>query len=83
MDINPQLLQEIRERAHRAGRSFREELERVLARGLREREAARAPSVDLPTFRMGVRPDIDLDKALALATDLDDAAQARALQQFR
>lgn len=66
--------------AARAGRSFREELNRVIHRGL---ASAGTPGTDAyltPTFDLGpVRPGIELDRSLALAGILADEETARKL----
>ncbi len=78
----------LRERLHEAARlegvSFRDMLRRVLLRGL---EAGRpvVPAVyETPTWQLGrVRQDVDLVKALDLASELDDEEVMRTLRHHR
>lgn len=83
VDIDPDLLQSLRDLAHRSGRSFREELNRAITRGLRAEPATATPPYATPTFPMGVRPGVDLDRALAIAARLEDDETARELPTFR
>jgi len=65
--------------ARERGTSFKEALNSTLRMGLGAgRRPARA--YELPTFRMGLRPGIDLDKALRLAAQLEDEEIVRKLE---
>ena len=83
VDIDPDLLQSLRDLAHRSGRSFREELNRAITRGLRAEPIERPADYIAPTFPMGVRPGVDLDRALDIAARLEYDETARELQAFR
>jgi hypothetical protein len=61
------------------GISFKEALNSTLRRGLSEGPEAARP-YRLATRRMGLRPGIDLDQALALAGELEDAETIRKLE---
>jgi hypothetical protein len=82
VDLDADLLERVRAESTRSGRSFREELNRVIHRGL-SASAARATQPYLtPTFSLGpVREGIDIDKALTLAGALADAETLRKLSQ--
>ena len=54
IDINDALLKELRERAQRRGRPFRQELEVVLKRGLAAGQGEREP-VRLKTHAVGIK----------------------------
>ena len=77
VDIDSQLLEQLREHADARGVSLKEALNRVLRRGL-ELPAAEAEPYECPTFAMG-EPLRPLDKALALADALEDEETARKL----
>ncbi len=73
-DVARQLEQLRRER----GLSFKEALNATLRQGL---GSARKPRrYRLKTYPMGLRPGINLDKALQLAADLEDAEIVRKLR---
>jgi hypothetical protein len=80
LDIDADLLERVRTAATRAGRSFREELNRVIHRGLASPGARGTEAYLTPTFDLGpVRPGIELDRALALAGVLADEETGRKL----
>jgi hypothetical protein len=84
VDLSPELLERLRDAAHREGISFKELINRVVQRGLEAREAPRPRPRPLPAFSMGVpRPDLRLDKALALAFGLEDEESLRKLERRR
>lgn len=74
-DVRSLLQRAVRER----GISFKEALNAAVRAGLRAPAAAGATPYRLPAFRMGFRPEIPLDKALALAATLEDEETARKL----
>lgn len=81
VDIDQNLLQRLRDRAHQSGRSFREELNQAIHRGLTPESSAPAPRYQTPTFDLGpARAGLDLDKALALSATLDDEEIRRRLE---
>jgi hypothetical protein len=73
-DVAAQVERIMRER----GITFKEAINTTLRAGL---GASRDPRpYRLPTFRMGVRPGIDLDRALRLDATLEDEETARQLR---
>jgi hypothetical protein len=72
-DVAAQLKRAARER----GTSFKEVLNTSVRRGL-EGEARSRP-YRLRARRLGAQPGVDLDRALALASELDDAETLRKL----
>jgi hypothetical protein len=69
----------LKETARQRGISFKEALNSSVRRGLTTETTAAKP-YRLPTRRLGVRPGIDLDRALGLAADLEDAEIRRRLE---
>ncbi|MGH3131193.1 MAG: hypothetical protein ACRDNX_10285, partial [Gaiellaceae bacterium] len=65
--------------ARERGISFKQALNSTLRRGLSEGPEA-THSYRLATCRMGLRQGIDLDQALALAAELEDAETIRKLE---
>lgn len=76
--LDPDVAAKLKETARERGISFKEALNTNVRRGL-EGETSAAKPYRLPTRRLGVRPGIDLDKALGLAADLEDAEIRRKL----
>jgi hypothetical protein len=74
--LDPDLVSEIRALARREGISFSKALNRAARAGLRARRGPRPPVIRY-TQPMGLRPGIDLDKALGIAAALEDAEIAR------
>lgn len=80
MDIEPQLLKRLRDESHRRGVPLKEFLNGVIRRGLEERTSRTATRFRVPTFDMGNPVDgRSLDKALALAGELEDEEVLRKL----
>jgi hypothetical protein len=68
VDLPPELLRRLRDKAYREGISFKELINRVVQRGLEHAEVRRGPVRPLPVFSMGTpRSDVRLEKALAPA----------------
>jgi hypothetical protein len=59
--------------------TFKEALNQAIRDGLAPPKARRSRRYRLKTFRMGFRPEIRLDKALALAAALEEDEIARKL----
>ena len=76
--LDPDVAAKLKETARERGISFKEALNTNVRRGL-ESETVAAKPYRLPTRRLGVRSGIDLDKALGLAADLEDAEIRRKL----
>lgn len=73
VDLDADLLERIRLEATRRGVPFKELLNATLRRGLSTRPASSGKPYVLPTRRLGaVREGLSLDKALALADELDN-----------
>jgi hypothetical protein len=74
VQIDDDLLRDLKEQAHREGTSLARLINRVLRRGVDALRQAKPP--DRPyrekTYNMG-EPNVNLDKALALAAALEDA----------
>jgi hypothetical protein len=77
--LDEDVAQQIRQRMRERGTGFKETLNELLRRGLQSREPAEPYRT--PTFDLGVRPDVDLDKALRLAAALDDEETLRELER--
>lgn len=61
------------------GVSFKDVLNMAIRRGLARGRSTQEP-YSLPTFALGVRPGVDLDKASHLAADMEDDAIAAKLE---
>lgn len=81
MTIEDSLFAEIRRRMRERGTTFKDTVNELIRRGLQSNGDAE-PYVT-PTFRMGARPDVDLDKALALAGALEDGEVLHELERGR
>ncbi|WP_334144465.1 hypothetical protein [Rhabdothermincola sp.] len=77
--LDDDVAQQIHQRMRERGTGFKQTLNELLRRGLRSGEPLEPYST--PTFAMGVRPDVDLTKALRLAVDLDDEDAGRKPQR--
>lgn len=77
--LDPDLAAKLRSIARERGLSFKEALNTALRRGLgAEGESVRPYRV--PTARLGLRPGIDLDRALRLVGELEDEETVRKLE---
>lgn len=79
--IDDDVAQQIRRLMRERGAGFKEVLNDVLRRGLRSQDAL--DPYRTPTFAMGARRDLDLDKALALAAAMEDAEVLSELERAR
>jgi hypothetical protein len=75
--IDDDILQELKREATRASAPLRETVNRVLRLGLERLHPASAPPYRCRTFAMGFPPSSNLDKALELATLLEDEETVR------
>lgn len=75
--LDPDVAAKLKQTARERGISFKEALNASVRRGLGERASGRPYRV--ATRRLGVRPGLDLDRALALAGQLEDAEIVRKL----
>lgn len=78
MTLDEDVAQQIREQMRERGTGFKETLNELLRRGLRARDPA--DTYETPTFGMGARPDMHLDKALSLAAAIEDEETLRKLE---
>jgi hypothetical protein len=69
----------LKQTAHERGISFKEALNSNVRRGL-ESAGVEAQPYSVPTRKLGVRPGVNLDKAIQLAGELEDAEMTRKLQ---
>ena len=78
--IDPELQTRVKDLARERGISFREALNDVLRRGLGHGSQPPPQRYEVPARPLGLRPGIDLDKALALAAELEDDEIVRKLE---
>ena len=76
--LDDDLVARLRQIAHEQGIPFKDVLNGVLRRGLEARAAARRFTIR--PARLRLRPGIDLEKALRLAVELEDAETIRKLE---
>ena len=83
MELDADLVQELRDRLNREGGSLRKALNAALRKGLYGSGRRPPARYRCPIVHMGtpVSPGIDLDKALALAGALEDAETAGELER--
>jgi hypothetical protein len=79
--LDEDVAQQIEQRMRERGATFKAVLNELLRRGLQSSDDPQ-PYVS-PTFPLGVRPDVDIDKALALASAMDDEEVARKLERAK
>lgn len=77
--LDDDLVATLRRLAQERGLSFKEALNTSLRAGLRPGRTDRS-RYRMPTRRLGLREGIDLDKALDLVADLEDAETVRKLE---
>ena len=75
--LDDDLAAELQRLARERGAGFKEVLNAVVRRGLRGEQGAETYTV--PARPLGLRPDVDLTKALDLAADDEDAETLRKL----
>ena len=76
--LDPDVAVKVRALARERGISFKEAINSVLRSGLSA--PAKSAPYKLPTSRAGLLPGINLDKALQLAAELEDAETIRKLE---
>ena len=82
LTLDDDLAEELRALAHRTRRSFKDVVNEAIRTGLARRRLARPRRYRLePVSLGGVRPGINLDKALQLSDALEEEAIARKLEQ--
>jgi hypothetical protein len=77
--LDPDVAAKLKQTARELGISFKEALNSNVRRGL-ESAGMDARPYRVPTRRLGVRPGVNLDKALQLAGELEDVEAKRKLQ---
>lgn len=77
--LEPDVAAKLKRLAREQGVSFKEVLNTSVRRGL-ERGKGKSKPYRLRTRDLGVRPGVDLDRALRLAGELEDAETMRKLQ---
>jgi hypothetical protein len=78
--LDPDVAAKLKEEMRKRGISFKEALNSSVRRGLERGEAKPRPYRLPPPHRMGARPGVNLDKALQLAGELEDAETMRKMQ---
>lgn len=79
MTIDPDIAARLRRIAAERGVTFKEALNGLLRAGM-SADAGGARPYRVPARRLGLRPGIDLDKALRLASSLEDDETLRKLE---
>jgi hypothetical protein len=79
--LDQDVAQQIQQRMRERGVGFKEILNELLRRGLRSSEDPEPYAG--PTFSLGARPEVDLDKALALAGAMEDEEVLRELERAK
>ena len=77
--IDPDLAARLRKAARERGISFREALNAALRRGLTAR-GPQSRAYRVPARPLGLRPEVNLDRALALAAAIEDEERVRKLE---
>ncbi|HVY78429.1 MAG TPA: hypothetical protein VG898_07990 [Solirubrobacterales bacterium] len=71
--LDPDVAAKLKEEMRRRDISFKEALNSSVRRGLESAERTSSKPYKVRTARMGARPGVNLDKALQLAGELEDA----------
>jgi hypothetical protein len=77
--LDPDVAAKLKQVARERGISFKEALNSAIRAGLAPR-GTRPTRYRLPTFKMGLRPGVDLDRALRLAEAMEDEETLRKLE---
>ena len=81
LTIDDEIAMSLKDLAHRSGMPFKQVVNDALRKGVHALENPEAKPYRLSPASLGaVRPDINLEKALSLADDLEDAAIAMKLE---
>jgi hypothetical protein len=78
--LDPDLAAKLQALARERGVSFKEALNSTLRRGLTGGGGSSKRRYRLPSRRLGLRPGVDLEHALRLASELEDAETIRKLE---
>lgn len=79
LDLDPDVDARLRALARERGVPFRVVVNEALRAGMHP-AGMKAPAYELPSRALGVRPGVNVDKALALAAELEDEEIARKLE---
>jgi hypothetical protein len=77
--LDPDVESLLRNRMRERDLSFKEALNQALRQALAGTHPDRGQRYEVPTFRMGFRPEVALDKALALSDESEDEEIIRKL----
>lgn len=80
MNLDPDLASDLQALARERRVSFTAVVNAVLRRGLAQNASSAPRPYQLPAQRLGLRPGIDLEHALRLAGELEDAETIRKLE---
>jgi hypothetical protein len=80
VDLDPDVDSRVRALARERGVPMRVVLNDALRAGLHPTAVGQASAYVLPSRRLGLRPGINVDKALALAGELEDEETLRKLE---
>lgn len=80
VDLDPDVDARLRALARERGVPLRTVINDALRAGTVPRGAPAGPAYVLPTRRLGVRPGVDVVKALSLAAELEDDETVRRLE---
>lgn len=80
IDLDPDVDARLRALARERGVPLRVVINEALRAGMHPARAAADEAYVLPTRRLGARPGVDLDKALALAGEIEDEEILRKLE---
>lgn len=80
VDLDPDIDARLRALARERGVPLRVVLNDALRAGLRPASGGEAPPYVLPSRRLGLRPGVNVDKALSLAGELEDEEILRKLE---
>ena len=81
IDINDELMRELKEKAHKSGLSLKKTINNALREGLKKsKEKKNATKYRCPVFSLGHPASYDLDRALDMAENLESEEIARKLK---
>lgn len=81
LTLDEDVAQQVRRLMRERGAGFKETVNELIRRGLRSEQAVEPYAS--PTFSSGVRDGVDLDKALRLAGELEDAEVMRKFEMSK
>jgi hypothetical protein len=81
LTLDDDVAAQLRRLARESGRPFKQVVNDALRAGLFPRQPAASPDdLRFPTYALGRRPDVDLDRARHLAAELEDDETVRKLE---